>query len=114
MRYSHEPAVINHPDHLAVGEATLAAVFPLARDFLTFPEQGTPHNVKDVFLYNFEKANYHVDIVDTIEKKIELLNLHASQYKKEETESLVKDWNHSIGQKFNLEYAESFVHLVAD
>ena len=29
---------INHPDHRAVGEAALAAIFPSARDRLTFPE----------------------------------------------------------------------------
>src|SRR5947209_10774991 len=27
-----------HPDHLAAGEATLAAVYPSARDRMTFPE----------------------------------------------------------------------------
>jgi LmbE family N-acetylglucosaminyl deacetylase len=29
---------INHPDHRAAGEATLAAVFPAARDRMNFPE----------------------------------------------------------------------------
>lgn len=29
---------IQHPDHIAMGEAVLAAVFPSARDRLTFPE----------------------------------------------------------------------------
>jgi LmbE family N-acetylglucosaminyl deacetylase len=29
---------VGHPDHLATGEATLAAVYPAARDRLNFPE----------------------------------------------------------------------------
>ena len=29
---------VGHPDHMAAGEATLAAIFPTARDHLTFPE----------------------------------------------------------------------------
>ena len=29
---------IGHPDHYAAGEASLAAVYPTARDRLTFPE----------------------------------------------------------------------------
>ena len=40
----------SHPDHLATGEAALAAVFPTARDRLTFPElleEGLePHKVR--------------------------------------------------------------------
>ena len=28
---------VGHPDHLAAGEAALAAVFPTARDHMTFP-----------------------------------------------------------------------------
>ncbi|MFQ5617039.1 MAG: PIG-L deacetylase family protein, partial [Anaerolineales bacterium] len=42
---THDPAAriinnryINHPDHRAVGDAALDAVFPLARDRLNFPE----------------------------------------------------------------------------
>ena len=42
---------VGHPDHMAAGEASLAAVFPSARDHLTFPElfkDGLkPHKVKE-------------------------------------------------------------------
>jgi len=37
-RYSAGRGYINHPDHIAAAEATLCAVFPLARDRLTFPD----------------------------------------------------------------------------
>src|SRR5687768_8253174 len=36
-RLDHNPFV-GHPDHLATGEATLASVYPAARDHLNFPE----------------------------------------------------------------------------
>ena len=45
---------INHPDHRAAGEATLAAVFPAARDRMNFPEllaEGLePHKVREIYL----------------------------------------------------------------
>src|SRR5918999_1312771 len=38
MRRSDGNPYIGHPDHLATGEATLAAVYPAARDRHNFPE----------------------------------------------------------------------------
>ena len=52
---------IGHPDHFAAGEATLSAVFPSARDHLTFPElleEGfEPHKVKQVWINMFNMGN---------------------------------------------------------
>ena len=55
---------IGHPDHLAVGEATMAAVFPASRDRMTFPElleEGLePHKVREVLvLDNHEPGQVH-------------------------------------------------------
>jgi LmbE family N-acetylglucosaminyl deacetylase len=36
---------VNHPDHRASGDATIDAVFPSARDRLTFPELSDPPRV---------------------------------------------------------------------
>lgn len=45
---------IQHPDHIAMGEAVLAAVYPSARDRLTFPdllnEDLEPHKVTEVYI----------------------------------------------------------------
>src|SRR6476469_865369 len=38
MIYSAKRGFINHPDHRAASQAALDAVFPLARDHLSFPE----------------------------------------------------------------------------
>jgi LmbE family N-acetylglucosaminyl deacetylase len=38
MIYSARRGFINHPDHRAAGQATLDAIFPLARDHMSFPD----------------------------------------------------------------------------
>ena len=49
---------LGHPDHLASGEAALSAVYPTARDRLTFPEllqEGLePHKVREVWIMESE------------------------------------------------------------
>lgn len=75
---------INHPDHRAVGEATLAAVFPIARDRLNFPEHEAeglePHKVKYVYMNISPDADTFIDITDTMDVKIDALWEHESQF----------------------------------
>lgn len=74
---------LNHRDHRIVGDTTLDAVFPLARDRLNFPEHEaeglTPHKVLDIFLIFSDQPNYWVDISSTVEQKIKSLQAHKSQ-----------------------------------
>jgi LmbE family N-acetylglucosaminyl deacetylase len=75
---------LNHPDHRAIGEAALAAVFPIARDRLNHPEMErdeglVPHKVKQVYLSGANQPNVKVDISDSIETKIRALREHKSQ-----------------------------------
>jgi LmbE family N-acetylglucosaminyl deacetylase len=76
-------AYINHPDHLAVGDATLAAIYPTARDRLTFPDlaaQGMePHKVREVYVTGTDQPDLWVDIDATIDRKIAALQEHRSQ-----------------------------------
>lgn len=115
MVYSMERNMINHPDHRAVGQAALDAIFPMARDFLTFAELGkeglTVHKVKDVFLYNFDKPNFFVDISSEFENKMKLLSFHKSQINMEEAEKRVRGWNSELGKKIKAAYAEAFIHM---
>ena len=65
-RLDHNP-FIGHPDHLATGEATLASVYPAARDHLNFPELWTdehlePWKVRQVLLTGVEEPNLWLDV----------------------------------------------------
>jgi LmbE family N-acetylglucosaminyl deacetylase len=87
---THDPArlywdqYINHPDHRAVGQATLDAVFPTARDFLNVPallaEGLEPHNVREVYLSGAVEPDTWVDIEPVLERKVAALREHASQF----------------------------------
>ena len=74
-----------HRDHRITGQAVLDAVFPLARDHLSFPdllEEGLePHKVQEVLLWASEDVNYRSDITRTFELKLSALRCHESQIK---------------------------------
>lgn len=115
MFYSKERNMVNHPDHRACGEAVLDACFPMARDFLTFPdhqkEKLEAQCVCDIFLYNFDAPNYFVDISEVFDKKLELLKSHSSQLDSLKVEETLTDWNGRMGAKIGTKYAECFVHF---
>jgi LmbE family N-acetylglucosaminyl deacetylase len=75
----------SHPDHLAAGEAALCAVYPDSRNPFAHMEllekEGLePHSVGEVYLMATMKGDTVVDITDTIDRKLEALRCHASQY----------------------------------
>ncbi len=74
---------IQHPDHLAMGEATLAAVFPSARDRLTFPQlldEGLePHKVVEVFVAGARDPDVWIDVTSSFDTKLKALGEHKSQ-----------------------------------
>lgn len=74
----------SHPDHLAAGEATLAAVYPDARNAFAHPElldeEGLePHEVAEVWLMGTPQAEQVVDVTDTFDAKMAALRAHKSQ-----------------------------------
>jgi len=116
MVYAVGRGFINHPDHRAAGQATLDAVFPLARDHLAFPELYEagykPHKTATVLLTNFERNEYFVDISNTIEQKIAALAAHSSQVSDIATiQKRMKDLAASLGKEHGYEYAECFVRV---
>ena len=75
---------INHPDHRAIGAATLEAIFPTARDRLNFIEQERDegletHKVGTVYIAGATEPTLTVDVTDAIETQIESLRAHKSQ-----------------------------------
>jgi LmbE family N-acetylglucosaminyl deacetylase len=104
---------INHPDHRAIGDAVLAAVYPSARDRFTFIElwqdEGLePHKVKHVYLAGTREPNYKVDITSVLEQKIAAISEHRSQVK--DIEGMAKRQRENIDPAFTdgRVYTESF------
>jgi len=120
--YAAPYKLVNHPDHLAAGMATLAAVYPLARDHMTFPEllqQGfEPHNTKTLLLLSFdldpERANYATDISETLDTKFGAIAAHTSQFNSEALRPNLTDMASKAGKKFGYTYAEPFVRIDMD
>ncbi|MBC7564942.1 PIG-L family deacetylase [Candidatus Saccharibacteria bacterium] len=113
--YSAKNGIINHPDHRAAGQATLDAVFPLARDHLTFPDLLVgglhPHKTPTLLLINFDQGNFYVDITDTFETKLNALAVHESQFKAVRESTWLKDMAAQQGILVGYPLAESFVRI---
>ena len=116
--YFKDFGFVNHSDHRAIGEATLDACYPLARDRLSFPEHVkaglSPHKVKEILLHSFvpENANFYVDVTDTFEIKIKALSLHKSQVPDmQKVEKRIRVRAEAAGRLAGCRYAEAFVRL---
>jgi LmbE family N-acetylglucosaminyl deacetylase len=117
MVYSAEFGVINHNDHRNVGLAAMDAVYPLARDHLSFPELAAaglaPHKVTDLlFMGSFDdRANFYVDISGTYDTKLEALAAHASQVDVEGVRPFLDAMSARMGKKAGYGMAEGFIRL---
>ena len=110
----------SHPDHLAAGEAALSAVYPDSRNPFAHMEllekEGLePHVVKEVYLMAMQQGDVVVDITDTIERKLDALRCHASQYDNwDELAARLREWarlnaeNNKLGEGRS---AESFLRV---
>lgn len=88
---------INHPDHRAVGAATLEAVFPVAEMPLMYPELGPAHKVSEVWLQWVEAPDTWVDISETLDLKIDALRQHKSQVG-DDVVDMVSKWAYEAGK----------------
>ncbi len=68
-----------HPDHRVVGRVAVDAAWPCARDPLTYPEEGAPHETAEAWCFAGEHPDLEIDVGDVIEEKIESRLAHASQ-----------------------------------
>jgi LmbE family N-acetylglucosaminyl deacetylase len=108
---------VNHPDHRASGDATVDAVFPTARDRLTFPEllaDGLePHKVRELWLGGTNQPNVCVDIGPTLELKRQALIAHTSQIPPEMAGFAAEmSRQGAAGQEF--EFGEAFRRIIFD
>jgi len=110
------PPYLAHRDHRAVGRATLDAIYPDARDILSFPEHRDegllPHAVEAAWLFASALADAYVDIEDGFERKIAARLAHASQTP--DPAALPPGWRNraaAIGEPAGLALAEAFTVL---
>ena len=107
-----------HPDHLAAGDAALSAVFPTARDRLTFPdllEEGLePHKVSEVWVVGHPEPDHWVDVSEHMETSAKALAQHASQlsWSAEEADKFMRQWRRRTAVGRGMQYAEAYKHIV--
>ncbi|MGH3544386.1 MAG: PIG-L deacetylase family protein, partial [Mycobacteriales bacterium] len=87
-----------HPDHLAVGEATMCAVYPDARNPFAHPgllaDKGLqPWTVREVWFSGGPNPDHMVDVTDTFDVKLKALQCHVSQVNHlDSLEEMLRGW----------------------
>ncbi len=121
---THDPTVlfvnnewVNHPDHRAVGQATVDAVFPTARDPLNFPDQVAQGlaawKVAEMYLWSTNEANQLVDIGSSLDAKLAALERHASQFRSfDEIAAWVRRRSEDLGERAGYRAAEGFRRVI--
>jgi LmbE family N-acetylglucosaminyl deacetylase len=117
-RLDHNP-FIGHPDHLATGEATLAAVYPAARDHLNFPElwrdEGLePWKVRQVLLTGVEEPNLWIDVAETFETGLRAVLAHVSQVTPGEVEERMRERARLVGEPQGIGLAQAFASIILE
>lgn len=111
---------INHPDHRAAGEATLAAIMPVASTRLAFPELAAeglaPHNVREVYITGTQNADRWVETGAYLDQKIAALRCHKSQLRDWDPAEGMRTWARESGNTarkhgHDMEYAEGFKYI---
>lgn len=107
---------LNHPDHRAVGQATMDVIACDAPTRPQFPElldEGLePHEVSALWLPTWEPEGHtRVDITETMETKLKALRCHSSQIENmggEDIEGRIRKWATAMAEGADMEYAEAF------
>ncbi|WP_244301819.1 PIG-L deacetylase family protein [Microbispora triticiradicis] len=111
----------SHPDHRAVGGATLDAVYPDARNPYAFPELLTDEGleawtVREVWLSGGMAVNHYVDVTSTVDRKVAALRAHESQTAHiPDLDGMIKGWLSANAAAAGLpegSYAEAFQRVV--
>jgi LmbE family N-acetylglucosaminyl deacetylase len=107
----------SHPDHMATGEATVAAVYPDARNrwaHIELAEEGLePWTVDELWIGAGAPGapSHYIDITATIERKVEALIAHKSQIADPDAVGeMVKGWTRGLAELAGLpdsSYAEA-------
>jgi len=103
-----------HRDHRITGTVTMDAVFPYARDHLSYPEhvaEGlTPHRVSEIYFWGSEEPDTFIDIGETFSIKLAALSCHVSQIGQhaEMLKQRIEERDSKTGQNQGVPVAEAF------
>jgi LmbE family N-acetylglucosaminyl deacetylase len=120
-RYFYSPWYINHPDHRAAAEATLAAIMPIANTRLAalelLDEGLEPHDVGAVYLAIPDRATLWMSLEPAdMEGKIAAMRAHKSQVGDWDASKMIHDFAQQAAQQardngVECELAESFAYI---
>jgi LmbE family N-acetylglucosaminyl deacetylase len=120
-RFFYRETYINHPDHRAAAEATLAAIMPLANTRLAALELQQaglePHDVGSVYLASPDRATLWVPLEEAdFERKIAAMRAHASQMDGWDAAGMLRQFAVAAAQEarangVECELAEAFVYI---
>ena len=79
LTFDPTPAYRQHPDHRVVGRVALDAAWPCARDRLSYPSLGPPHETAEAWLFAGPRIDLRVDVREVLDVKIRARLEHASQ-----------------------------------
>lgn len=110
---------INHTDHRAAGLAAIDAVYPAARNPMSFPwlarDGLAPHRVRRLYLFWSNRPTVRVDAGATIGRKIDALLAHASQIREPaRLGDRIRAWAREEGQPIGVAAAEALRLIVID
>jgi LmbE family N-acetylglucosaminyl deacetylase len=120
-RFFYSPFYINHPDHRAAAEATLAAVMPLANTRLAalelLDEGLEPHDVSGVYLASPDRPTHWLPVDEQdFDRKIAAMRAHRSQMVGWDAGKMLRDFAVAAAaqareQGVACELAEAYVYI---
>ena len=107
-----------HRDHRIIGQVTLDAIYPYARDHLAYPDlldKGLkPHKVREIYFWGADNPNFRSDITDTFTQKVAALRCHESQVRemnKPDIEVWLREFCQKMAEGEDFELGEAFYRI---
>ena len=82
LTFSPMPGYRQHPDHRVVGRVAMDAAWPCARDPLSYPDAGPPHETAEAWLFGGPEGtemDLRLDVAEVLDAKIRARLEHRSQ-----------------------------------
>ena len=110
---------VNHTDHRAAGIAAVDAVYPAARNPMTFPWLANgglaTHKVRRLYLFWSDRSDTWVDVAATLDRKLDALAAHASQIRDlGNLADRIRSWAAEEGAAIGSTAAESLRLVIID